>query len=129
VRVNGYSRIGLPDGLVAQPVIAMNVGIEDGNHRLVGNAPDHPEYLVADLDTAARIDQHNTVFRHHEPGIVHESPRLRTGKRLRAVYDIDVFGQLLCRELRVWVNGGGLMAVAVADTEHEGHQGQEAFGG
>ena len=97
--------------MVAEPVVTVDVGIEDGNHRILGDAGDFLEHHLADLNAASRIDDHDPLVGEHEPGVVHESLVFFVGKFLWAVDDVDPVSNF--RDSEVVFDGRRLIRVGL----------------
>ena len=75
----------------------MDVRIEHGQHRLVGNFGNTRQHHLTDLDATARIHYDDAVVADDEGRVVHEAlvPRIRQFSR--AMNDVDPGGDLVRR--------------------------------
>ena len=86
--------IGRLDGLVAEPVAPVNVGVEHRDHRVFRDVGDFFQHQFANLHTRTRIDHHHALLRKHETRVVHETPIDLVWQLIRAMKDIDPLGEL-----------------------------------
>ena len=67
--VDANMRMGFAYRVVAQPVVAVHMGVEYGNDRLVAYTADAVQQPAAYLYAAAGVHHHNAVARHGKPGL------------------------------------------------------------
>ena len=94
VGINHSLGVGRLDGLITEPVVAVNVGIEHRDHRVFSDLGDFLQHQFANLHARTGIYHHHALLRQHETGVVHETPVDLVWQLIRAMEDIDPFGEL-----------------------------------
>ena len=71
--------------MVAQPMVAMKVAVEHRHHRQGGDAADHPQSHLANLQRAARIQNHHPGRGDDKADVGHHAPVFGGGKAIGRV--------------------------------------------
>ncbi len=86
----------LPDGLVTEPVVSVDVGGKHRHHRLIRNLFNFSQYHPSGLHAAAGVNQHDPPFTDHKHRIIHKSLVHRIGEVQGAVDHIHIFRHFFC---------------------------------
>ena len=70
----------LGEGVVAQPVVAVVVAVEDRDHRLGRHRPDHADGHLSDLQRSPAVEHDNTFLGDHEEDAGHQALVLLRGE-------------------------------------------------
>ncbi len=87
--------IGVGEGLVAQPVVAVVVAVEDRDHRLGRHGLDHADRHLADLYRSAGVQHHHALLGDGEDDAGHQPLVFLRRKALFGIDHPDVRRQLL----------------------------------
>ena len=93
-------RGGRHHGLIAEPVVPVDMGIEDRQQRLVRHLADLPQDHLPGLDAGTRIHHDDPSLGDQEGRVVHESLVLRARIAHGAVNHIEPRGDLIRRIVR-----------------------------
>ena len=107
--------------LVTQPMITVDVRIEDRQDRLVGDLLDRRQQHLANLHTAARIDHDHALVGDDERRVVHETLIRRRWQFGRTVDHIHAFGDLIGTPLAA-KRAGLLQRIGRTGDQQQGNQ-------